>query len=145
MDMTNVNIPTHVKVVDSLLLEKVEYYFAENGITYIIMKENCVIELADSEREYELLMSKNLKLPLHAIVLLEPLVNISSESRKFWLLGKGKNVFRTEAVVTSALGPKIMLLAAKRFFPGFKLKIKIFKKLTEAENWTLNEIKKSSN
>ena len=124
-------------ITETIHLEKVSYLFGENGLTYISFKEGHSIDLLDSEKEYKMLMERKEKLPLKAVVFVEPFVTISKNSLRFWLTGKGKGLIEKEAILSNELAPRIMLIGVKKLIPKFDMQVKIFKSLKRAENWAL--------
>ncbi|UKN02256.1 hypothetical protein K6119_01825 [Paracrocinitomix mangrovi] len=143
--MDSFDAPTiinHIRnsIEDCITLEKVDYYFADNGITYIVFKKHNQIELSDSLKEYEKLKKRSEIFPLSLILLIEPLVTVSSEVINFWTYGEGSKLIKSEAIVSNDLGLKISMIPVNRELDNIPFALKIFDSIEAAEKWTLHQL-----
>ena len=110
----------------------------DNGIIFLKLNNNCQVELADSERQYELLRSKfdgQNKLR----VLVEPgqATTLSKESRVFSAVPERNLMTERTAVLTKTLAHRIIINFLINITRQQSMKMRMFDKREKAIEWLL--------
>lgn len=129
-----------VAVEHEIDLPKVNYKFGVDGLTYITFKSYQHIHIEDSLEELEALKKFPERLPITAIVRIEPFAVVSAESGEFFLKGVASECIKAEAVLISSLADEISLQPIRKMADK-KMNVKTFKKLENARKWASQFLK----
>ena len=113
--------------------------FWDNGIIYIKLDDNEVIELEDSIKQYEFLLSKFDGKNKHR-VLVEPgrYTDISKEAREFSTKTDSNLMTLGSAVIVKTLAHRIVINFIINFTRQTSMKMKMFDNKEKAIEWLMN-------
>lgn len=112
--------------------------FWDNGIIYIILKDDIQIELEDSTKQYLFLKSKYDGINKHLILVESGLdTTISKEAREFSSKPQSNEMTKATAVIVKSLAHRILINFIIKLTHQQTMKMKLFDDKQKAIDWLL--------
>jgi len=112
--------------------------FWDNGIIYIILKDDIQIELDDSTKQYLFLKSKYDGVNKHLILVESGLdTTISKEAREFSSKPQSNEMTKATAVIVKSLAHRILINFIIKLTHQQTMKMKLFDDKQKAIDWLL--------
>jgi hypothetical protein len=123
-----------LNVLEVVEFEKSVYEFCDNGIVMVSIKDNVHMELEDSVKEYDMLMTKTDYIPLKVMIKGGTGSSTSKEVRDYANSYEARKIMKAQALVVKSLAQKIMADFISKFYK-IPVNLKIFSDEEKAIEW----------
>lgn len=127
-----------INIIDIVEFSKTTYYFREDGIIIIRIKDEVHLELEDSKKEQQMLYENKANyIPMKVMIVPGKNASVSKEVRDYSNAPENAKMIKAEAIVVETLAHKIMANFVKNFYKT-PMPIKIFNDEESALKWLIS-------
>jgi len=123
-----------LEIVETKEFKNSTYEFRSDGITIIRVKDDSMIDMEETRKEFDFMRTRSDYLPLVAIVHAGKNSNITKEVREFLNTDEARSMIKAEAIITDSLAHKILLNFIGKLYKH-PVNLKMFTSSEEGERW----------